>query len=54
MDFFTADICDEYPDKVYVLDGNFINYGAKEEIQGEVITLKLDRNNSGTYKNIKR
>ena len=46
MDFFTADICDEHPDKVYVLDNEFKNYGAKEKICGQVVTVKLDRNNS--------
>ncbi len=45
MDFFTADICDEHPDKVYVLDGSFKNYGAKQKVQGTVLTVKLDRNN---------
>lgn len=45
MEFFTADICDEHPDKVYVLDGAFKNYGAKEKICGTVITVKLDKNN---------
>lgn len=50
MEFFTADICDEHPDKVHVLDDEFKNYGAKPKIQGEVITLKLDRNNSELIK----
>lgn len=50
MDFFTADICDEHPDKVYVLDNEFKNYGAKEKICGEVVTVKLDRNNSELIK----
>lgn len=50
MDFFTADICDEHPDKVHVLDDEFKNYGAKSKIQGEVVTVKLDRNNSELIK----
>lgn len=50
MDFFTADICDEHPDKVYVLDNEFKNYGAKDKICGEVVTVKLDRNNSELIK----
>jgi regulator of ribonuclease activity A len=49
-DFFTADICDQYPDKAYVLDNEFKNYGAKKKIFGEVITIKLDRNNSDLVK----
>lgn len=50
MEFFTADICDEHPDKVHVLDDEFKNYGAKSKIQGEVVTVKLDRNNSELIK----
>ncbi|QKF82216.1 S-adenosylmethionine--2-demethylmenaquinone methyltransferase [Halarcobacter ebronensis] len=50
MDFFTADLCDEYPDRVYVLDGAFKNYGAKEKICGTVVTVKLDKNNSELIK----
>lgn len=50
MDFFTADICDEHPDKAYVLDNEFKNYGAKEKICGDVVTVKLDRNNSELIK----
>lgn len=50
MDFFTADLCDEHPDKVHVLDNEFTNYGAKEKICGEVVTVKLDRNNSELIK----
>ena len=50
MDFFTADICDEHPDKTYVLDNEFKNYGAKEKICGTVVTVKLDRNNSELIK----
>ena len=46
MDFFTADLCDQFPDKTYVLDNEFINYGAKDKFCGEVVTVKLDRNNS--------
>lgn len=50
MDFFTADICDEHPDKVYVLDNEFKNYGAKQKVWGRVITVKLDRNNNELIK----
>lgn len=50
MDFFTADICDSHPDKVYVLDNEFKNYGAKTKIQGTVTTVKLDRNNNELIK----
>ncbi|MFK8021346.1 MAG: hypothetical protein AB8B86_16410 [Pseudomonadales bacterium] len=46
MSFFTADICDEYSDRVHVLDAGYRNYGGGDKCQGEVVTLKLDRNNS--------
>lgn len=50
MDFFTADICDEHADKVLVLDPEYKNYGGSEKCQGEVVTLKLDKNNSELIK----
>lgn len=46
MNFFTADLCDEYPDKVYVLDNEFKNYTVKSKACGQIITIKLDRNNN--------
>ena len=46
MTFFTADICDEYSDKVVVLGAGYSNYGGADKCQGEVVTIKLDRNNS--------
>ena len=45
MDFFTADICDEHVDKVLVLDPEYKNYGGADKCQGEVVTIKLDKNN---------
>lgn len=53
MNFFTADICDEHPDKVHVLDNEFKNYGAKNKICAQVITVKLDKNNSELIKLLK-
>jgi len=50
MNFFTADICDEHPDKVHVLDNDFKNYGAKEKFCAQVVTVKLDKNNSELIK----
>ncbi len=46
MTFFTADICDEYSDRVFVLEAGYNNYGGADKCQGEVVTIKLDRNNS--------
>lgn len=46
MTFFTADICDEHADKVCLLAPGFINYGGTDKCQGEIVTIKLDKNNS--------
>lgn len=43
---FTADFCDTHPDKVAVLGPGYSNYGGAPMCQGEVVTIKLDRNNS--------
>ncbi len=45
MPNFTADICDEHFDKVSVLGAGYSNYGGSNLCQGEVVCLKLDRNN---------
>jgi regulator of ribonuclease activity A len=46
MTFFTADICDEYSDRVSVLGSGYQNYGGAGKCHGQVITIKLDKNNS--------
>lgn len=46
MDFFTADICDDYPDTVAVLGPGYRNFGGAGRCEGEVVTLRLDRNNA--------
>ena len=46
MDFFTADICDEYPNKTQVLGPGYHNFGGIEKCKGVVTTLKLDKNNA--------
>ncbi|MEP4148293.1 MAG: ribonuclease E activity regulator RraA [Halioglobus sp.] len=46
MAFFTADICDDHSDKTAVLGPGYTNYGGTDKCQGEIITIKLDRNNS--------
>ena len=46
MSDFTADFCDNYPDKVSVLGAGFSNYGGASMCQGTVVTIKLDLNNS--------
>ena len=46
MTFFTANICDEHSEKVSVLGPEYSNFGGAQACQGEVVTIKLDRNNS--------
>lgn len=47
MTFFTADICDDHSDKTFVVEENYTNYGGADKCQGEIVTIKLDKNNSG-------
>jgi len=42
----TADFCDTYPDKVAFLGPGYTHFGGVSECQGEVVTVRLDRNNS--------
>ncbi len=46
MAVFTADICDEYSDKVLVLEPGYKNYGGAASCQGEIVTIRLDKNNA--------
>ncbi len=50
MTFFTADICDDYSDKVALLGPGYKNYGGQAKCQGEIVTIKLDKNNSDLIK----
>lgn len=50
MSFFTADICDEYPEKARVLGAGFYQFGGSDKCQGEVVTVKLDKNNTELIK----
>jgi regulator of ribonuclease activity A len=45
MGFFTADLCDNYCEQLEVLGPNFKSYGGTRKFQGEVVTVKLDKNN---------
>lgn len=45
MSFYTADLCDEFFDKVRILNPTFKSYGGKEKICGTIVTMKLDKNN---------
>ena len=46
MTFFTANICDEHSEKVSVLGPGYSNFGGADSCQGEIVTIRLDRNNS--------
>ncbi len=46
MTDFTADLCDNHPQKTVVLEAGYTNYGGAWKCEGEIVTIKLDRNNS--------
>ena len=46
METYTADICDEYPEKTRVLGPGYQNFGGADKCQGTVTTIKLDNNNA--------
>ncbi|MEA3331043.1 MAG: ribonuclease E activity regulator RraA [Campylobacterota bacterium] len=50
MNFFTADFCDEHHEITEVLSHDYKNYGGALKCRGEVVTVKLDRNNSELIK----
>jgi regulator of ribonuclease activity A len=45
MEFFTADLCDEFSDKTEVLGPDFKSYGGIVKFKGKAVTVKLDKNN---------
>ncbi len=45
MEFFTADLCDEFSLKTEVLGPDFKSYGGSVKFKGTAITVKLDKNN---------
>ncbi|MGM0519033.1 MAG: ribonuclease E activity regulator RraA [Campylobacterota bacterium] len=45
MGFFTADLCDEYDDKIEILSSKFKSFGGTKKFRGQAITVKLDKNN---------
>jgi len=53
MPFFTADICDEHKDDIQVLNHNYKSYGGLEKCEGNILTLKLNRENSDLIKMLK-
>jgi regulator of ribonuclease activity A len=45
MEFYTADLCDKYPNDVRILDPLFHSYGGSKKMTGRIIILKLPGNN---------
>ena len=45
MTVSTADLCDRYKDKVQVVQKPLISYGEVREFSGEIVTIKLNKNN---------
>lgn len=50
MTDFIADLCDNHPEKVSVLGPGYSHFGGIQKCEGEVVTVKLDRNNSELIK----
>ena len=44
--FSTPDLCDDYPEKLNVLDPIFNNYGGRSKFFGRVVTIKCHEDNS--------
>ena len=40
------DFCDEYPDKIQILQINFKNFGAVDKFCGEIVTVECPEDNS--------
>ncbi len=53
MNFFTADLCDKYDDKVQVLGVGFNSYGGLSKFSGQIATCKLKDNNTELIKLLK-
>jgi len=54
MDFSTADICDEYKEKVQVLDCVMHSYGGKKKAFGKIRTVKIYGDNSSLIELLKQ
>lgn len=46
MEFFTADLCDKYQDKVQVCKPIFKSFGGKKKFYGKIATCRLKDNNA--------
>lgn len=45
MKFYTADLCDKYPEHVQVLDPILKSYGGAKRVMGQIVTVKLSGSN---------
>jgi len=53
MEFFTADLCDKYDDKIQVLGVGFNSFGGSTKFSGKISTCKLIDNNAELIKLLK-
>jgi len=45
MKFYTADLCDKYPDQVQVLAPIMKSYGGAKRVMGQIVTVQLSGSN---------
>jgi len=45
MKFYTADLCDKYPENIQVLDPILKSYGGAKRVMGQIVTVKLSGSN---------
>ncbi|MDD3342443.1 MAG: ribonuclease E activity regulator RraA [Sulfurospirillaceae bacterium] len=45
MKFYTADLCDKYPNDVQVLNPILNSFGGAKKIMGQIVTIKIPGNN---------
>lgn len=45
MKFYTADLCDKYPEHIHVLDPIMKSYGGAKRVMGQIVTIKLPGHN---------
>lgn len=45
MKFYTADLCDKYPENIQVLEPIMKSYGGAKRVMGQIVTIKLSGHN---------
>jgi len=45
MKFYTADLCDKYPNDVHVLEPILKSFGGAKRVMGQIVTVKLSGSN---------